>query len=87
MVDSCVISVSETKRPGRPPTYLPQRRATREIHLNMGVETWNAVRQYCESIGELSISLAVRRLLRERLSELGYLNKNAALPSSATKNP
>lgn len=39
----------------------------------MNIEVWTAINEYCEFIGELSLSIAVRRLVRERLVELGYL--------------
>ena len=76
----------EGKRPGRPPIFTSQKRVKHEIHLNMGVDIWNSIGEYCEATGELSISLAVRRLIRERLTELGYLKERANV-SSSTKNP
>lgn len=44
----------------------------------MNLEVWTAINEYCESIGESSLSLAVRRLVRERLVELGYLKVSSA---------
>ena len=74
----------EAKKPGRPPIFTAQRHVKHEIHLNMGFDVWKAIGEYCEAIGELSISLAVRRLIRERLTELGYLKERAS--SSSTKH-
>ncbi len=76
----------EAKRPGRPPIFAAQRRVTHEVHLNMNVDVWNAIKEYCEATGEMSVSLAVRRLLRERLTELGYLKERTPVASSI-KNP
>jgi len=50
----------------------------------MNVEVWTAMNEYCEAIGELSLSFAVRRLVRERLLELGYLKDKI---SPAPKTP
>ena len=62
--------------------YTPQKRIKREVHLNMSEDVWNAISNYCETIGELSFSLAVRRLIRERLMELGFLKDRSAASSS-----
>ncbi len=64
--------------------YSAQRRVKREIHLNMSVDVWNAIRDYCESIGELSLSLAVRRLIRERLTELELLKERKTQAPTST---
>ncbi len=39
------------------------------------VNVWEAARAYCKAMGEVSVSYALRRLLRDRLVELGYLKK------------
>jgi hypothetical protein len=66
---------SEPKRRGRPPAFSPQRKAMHEIHLHLGVEIWTALKDYAEEIGELSLSVAVRRIVRTRLIELGYVKE------------
>ncbi len=63
------------RRPGRLPTFVPQRRMLREVHVKMRMDLWEAVTAYCRTLGELSASLAIRRLLRDRLTELGYLKE------------
>jgi hypothetical protein len=79
---------SEPRRRGRPPLFQLQKqnRILREIHVKVGADVWDAVQEYCETIGELSLSLAVRQLVRERLSELGYL-KDRTRQASPTKMP
>ncbi len=42
----------------------------------MTLDLWNAVVRYCDSIGELSVSSAVRRLLRDQPTELGFLSED-----------
>ena len=41
----------------------------------MSDEVWTALREYKEFAGESSLSQAARKLLRERLTELGFLNE------------
>jgi len=65
----------EPKRPGRP--QLAAKREWREVHLAVTVELLEAVNAYCRSIGEVSVSYAVRRLLRDHLVELGYLTERS----------
>jgi len=65
----------EPKRPGRP--QLLAKREWWEVHLTVTVELLEAVRAYCRSIGEVSVSYAVRRLLRDHLVELGYLTERS----------
>lgn len=79
---------SEPRRRGRPPLFQlqKQKRILREIHVKVGADVWDAVQEYCETIGELSLSFAVRRLVRERLSELGYL-KPRTRQASSTEMP
>ena len=43
------------------------------IHLNIGTEIWEALNTYAESIGERSLSVVTRFLLREKLVELGII--------------
>ena len=77
---------SESKRPGRPPTFSPQRKGMHEIHLHLGVEIWTALKDYAEEIGELSLSVAVRSIVRARLIELGYVKQRVQLlPQSDTQ--
>ena len=64
-----------TRRRGRPPLYVSRKDEVREIHLLVSVELWKAVANYCESLGERSISFGLRTLIRERLSELGYVKE------------
>ena len=63
------------RRRGRPPLYVSRKDEVREIHLLVSVELWKAVASYCESLGERSISFGLRTLIRERLSELGYVKE------------
>ena len=67
---------TEPKRPGRPPAFsLEKRTKLAEVHLLVSLDVLEAVRAYCQDICELSTSTAVRRLLYDRLAELGYLKK------------
>ncbi len=47
----------------------------RDVHSKVTVDVWEAVHAYCQAIGERSASYALRRLLRDRLAELGYLKE------------
>ena len=47
----------------------------REVHLSLNVELWKAIADYCRSLGECNISLAMRTLMRERLSQLGFVQE------------
>jgi hypothetical protein len=78
---------SEPKRRGRPPVFSPERKETHEIHLRFGVEIWTALRDYSEETGELSLSMAVRRIVRTRLIELGYVKQKVHLFPQSHKNP
>jgi len=79
---------SEPKRRGRPPAaFSPERKETHEIHLRFGVEIWTALRDYSEETGELSLSMAVRRIVRARLIELGYVKQKVHLFPQSQKNP
>ena len=71
----------EQKRRGRPPAFSPQRKGMHEIHLHLGIEIWTALREYAEEIGELSLSVAIRRIVRARLIDLGYVKPKHQLPS------
>jgi len=44
-----------------------------KVHLNIATDVWNALRLYSETIDEPSLSRVARLLLRERLTQLGYL--------------
>ncbi len=77
----------EVRHPGRPSTFLPQRRVTREVHLSITLEVWDAIKMYCEFIGEASVSLAVRTLVRQRLTELGYLREKSLPSTNPRDNP
>ncbi len=70
----------EPKRRGRPSAFSPQRKGMHEIHLHLGVEIWAALKDYAEEIGELSLSVAVRRIVRGRLIDLGYVKQKSRLP-------
>jgi hypothetical protein len=48
----------------------------------MSTEIWTAVKEYAEAEDELSLSRAVRILLRERLTELGYLKTPSPVQAS-----
>ena len=64
----------ESKRAGRPPIFNPGRRMNmQKVHLNIATDVWNALRLYSETIDEPSLSRVARLLLRERLTQLGYL--------------
>ena len=47
----------------------------RDLHLKVTLDVWEAVIAYCQAIGEVSVSYALRRLIRDRLVELGYLKE------------
>ena len=78
---------SEPKRRGRPSAFSPERKATRTIHLNLGDEIWAALKDYSEETGEQSLSMAIRRIVRARLLELGYVREKVNLLSPAIKKP
>ena len=78
---------SEPKHPGRPPAFSPQRNETRTIHLNLGVEIWAGLKDYSEETGEQSLSMAVRRIVRARLMELGYVKQRVSLLPPPNKKP
>ena len=78
---------SEPKRRGRPPAFSPTRNQARTIHLNLGVEIWAGLKDYSEETGEQSLSMAVRRIVRARLIELGYVKLRISLPSPPNKKP
>lgn len=42
----------------------------------MGTEIWEALIKYAESIGEYSVSVVARYLLREKLAELGFIKRD-----------
>ncbi len=77
----------EPKRRGRPPAYVPQQKGMHEIHLNLGVEIWSALKDYSKETGELSISETVRRIVRTQLIELGYVKQRVHLLPQSNKNP
>lgn len=63
----------EHKRMGRPPIFSPKRMAMQKVHLYIATDIWNALREYSATIDEPSLSRTARLLLRERLTQLGYL--------------
>lgn len=69
------MEASKNRPRGRPPLYGPGE-APRMfgVHINMSQDIWEAVRKHAQAIGEPSLSHVVRKLLRERLAELGYLH-------------
>jgi len=44
-----------------------------KVHLNIAMDVWDALREYSKTIEEPSLSRVARLLLRERLTQLGYL--------------
>ncbi len=55
--------------------FSPRRTLMQTIHLYMASDVWSALREYSESVGEPSLSQAARRLLKERLTALGFLKE------------
>jgi DNA-directed RNA polymerase subunit F len=55
--------------------FNPPKTMLQEVHLRISAEVWTALREYKEFAGESSLSQAARKLLRERLVELGFLNE------------
>jgi len=47
--------------------------AMQKVHLYIATDIWNALREYSATIDEPSLSRTARLLLRERLTQLGYL--------------
>lgn len=45
------------------------------VHLNIATDVWNAILVYSQKIDEPSLSRVTRMLLRERLTQLGYLKE------------
>jgi hypothetical protein len=48
-----------------------------KVHLNIATDIWDALREYAKTIDEPSLSRVARFLLRERLTQLGYLKHEA----------
>ena len=68
------LEASENRPRGRPPLYSPGTPPRMfGVHINMSPDLWEAVRKHAEAIGEPSLSHVARKLLRERLTQLGYL--------------
>jgi len=65
--------------------YVPRREEICNVHLSLGVDLGKALTDYCNALGEQNISLAVRTLLRERLSQLGYVKEKIELFSLAKR--
>jgi hypothetical protein len=78
---------SEPKRPGRPPAFNPQRKGAYDIHLYLGADIWTALKDYSEETGELSLSVTVRRIVKARLIELGYVKQKVRLLPQSNKSP
>ncbi len=55
--------------------FAPRKTTLQEVHLRMTSEAWSALRDYSEVMGESSLAQAARKLLRERLTELGFLKE------------
>jgi hypothetical protein len=81
------MEASEQKRPGRPLAFGPQRKQAHDIHLYLGAEIWTALKDYSEETGDLSLSVTVRRIVRARLIELGYVKQKVRLVPQQNKNP
>ena len=70
--------------------YVPRNEEICKVHLSLGVELGKALTDYCSALGAPSISFAVRTLLKERLSELGYVKQKVelfSLPKRTEENP
>ena len=65
--------------------YVPRKEEICNVHLSLGVDLGKALTDYCNALGEQNISLAVRTLLRERLSQLGYVKEKIELFSLAKR--
>jgi hypothetical protein len=65
----------EPKRPGRPPTFNPEKKPGRDVHVRISSEVSEAVTAYRKALGEESLSVVLRMLIRDRLTELGYLRR------------
>ena len=65
--------------------YVPRKEEICKVHLSLGVDLGKALTDYCNALGEQNISLAVRTLLRERLSQLGYVKEKIELFSLAKR--
>ena len=65
--------------------YVPRKEEICKVHLSLGVDLGKALTDYCNTLGERNISLAVRTLLRERLSQLGYVKEKIELFSLAKR--
>ena len=83
--------MSARARPsGRAPLYVPRKEEICNVHLSLGVELGKALTDYCNALGEPNISFAVRTLLKERLSELGYTKQKVelfSLPKRIQESP
>jgi len=78
---------SQPKRRGRPLAFSPQRKGMYDIHLYLGIEIWTALKDYAEETGDLSLSVAVRRIVKARLTELGYVKQKVRLLPQSNKSP
>jgi len=78
---------SEPKRPGRPTAFSTQRKGAYDIHLYLGTEIWTALKDYSEETGEMSLSVTVRRIVKARLIELGYVKQKVRSLPQANKSP
>ena len=66
----------EHKRIGRPPVFDSSKKVPMQrVHLNIATDVWNAILVYSQKIDEPSLSRVTRMLLRERLTQLGYLKE------------
>jgi len=65
--------------------YVRRKEEICNVHLSLGVDLGKALTDYCNALGEQNISLAVRTLLRERLSQLGYVKEKIELFSLAKR--
>lgn len=74
---------SHHRRPGRPLVALRKNPMTR-VHLNIGNEILEALNTYAESIGERSMSVVTRLLLREKLAELGFIKPRTSFDPEKT---
>ncbi len=66
----------EPRSPGRASILAAEKRTGfRDVHLMVAMDVWKAAWAYCQAMGEASVSYALRRLLHDRLVELGYLKE------------
>lgn len=68
----------QSRGPGRPPTYEATRKrpTAKRVSLTFDTELIKVLDELQIQLGEPSLSALVRRLLKERLAELGVLKED-----------